>query len=274
MKFIKLVLISLLISAPMLFAANKDKNTATGDLMLEAKLWASYAVSDELSPFDIEIDVDNGTAILSGMVDSKRHAQLAKEIAEGTEGIKDIDSRLVVADKPDMVVAISEIDLSKPLTNGSTETLIESKFLTNRHVAGQMIEVKVKDKTAILNGTVYSDRSHDVAEMLALDTLGVEEVENNLDVEATHTDDLGEVAEERMFALQDSIDDTWLTAKVNSQLMWSSGVDAGDIDVHVNDGKVLLTGHVQNTAQRDLAKTLASGIVGVHTVDVDKLKIQ
>lgn len=67
--------------------------------------------------------------------------------------------------------------------------------------------------------------------------------------------------------------DTWVAAKVDSSLLWSSGVDGTDIDVEADEGVVTLTGVVDSESEKQLAIELAKNINGVTRVDGSGLKM-
>jgi hypothetical protein len=61
--------------------------------------------------------------------------------------------------------------------------------------------------------------------------------------------------------------DTWISTKVKSTFIYSSNVDAIDIDVSTSNGVVTLSGKVDSVAERALAIELAKNIRGVQSVD-------
>jgi osmotically-inducible protein OsmY len=69
----------------------------------------------------------------------------------------------------------------------------------------------------------------------------------------------------------DYITDSWITTKVKSTLMWSSGVSGMDISVTTDDGVVELSGKVDSEAERERAVELARELRGVKSVDASGL---
>jgi osmotically-inducible protein OsmY len=61
--------------------------------------------------------------------------------------------------------------------------------------------------------------------------------------------------------------DAWIALKVRSSLLFHSNVSAADTKVDVTNGTVLLTGTVDNAAQKDLTETYAKDIEGVQSVN-------
>jgi len=87
---IALTLVSVTGSA---FAATAQEIT---NARQESQISTSYALSPYLRAHDITVTVDNGHATLTGKVDEDVNKELAKQIALGVSGIKEVDNQLVV----------------------------------------------------------------------------------------------------------------------------------------------------------------------------------
>jgi hyperosmotically inducible protein len=61
--------------------------------------------------------------------------------------------------------------------------------------------------------------------------------------------------------------DAWIALKIRSSLLVHANVSATDTKVDVNNGTVLLTGTVENAAQKDLTEAYAKDIDGVQSVN-------
>jgi osmotically-inducible protein OsmY len=61
--------------------------------------------------------------------------------------------------------------------------------------------------------------------------------------------------------------DAWIALKIRSSLLVHANVSAADTKVDVNNGTVLLTGTVENSAQKDLTEAYAKDIEGVQSVN-------
>jgi osmotically-inducible protein OsmY len=66
---------------------------------------------------------------------------------------------------------------------------------------------------------------------------------------------------------QDGAMDAWIDGKAEATLMFNGNLDSFDINTDVIDGKVTLTGKVDNEINRELAEELILGIDGVRGVD-------
>src|SRR6187200_1900997 len=67
-----------------------------GDERREAQIWTAYAVNPHLKAHNLDIEVANGTATLSGKVDSGAAKDLAEQIALGVDGIKKVNNNITV----------------------------------------------------------------------------------------------------------------------------------------------------------------------------------
>lgn len=73
---------------------------------------------------------------------------------------------------------------------------------------------------------------------------------------------------------QQPIGDSWITAKVKSELLAARDVSGLDISVETLNGQVRLTGSVESQAQADKAVAVARGVKGVKDVDATGLTLK
>ncbi len=64
-----------------------------------------------------------------------------------------------------------------------------------------------------------------------------------------------------------SAKDAWIDGKAEATLLFNGNLDSFDIDTDVQDGKVILTGKVDNSVEKKLAEELVRDIDGVTEVD-------
>ena len=62
----------------------------------ETQIWTTYALSPYLRANDIKVSVHGGKATLTGKVEESVNKDLAKQIAMGVNGIKDVDNQIVI----------------------------------------------------------------------------------------------------------------------------------------------------------------------------------
>lgn len=68
------------------------------------------------------------------------------------------------------------------------------------------------------------------------------------------------------------VSDTWITAKVKTELAITEGVRSGDVSVTTTDGVVTLTGVLDSDVAVKKAEAAAQSVKGVRSVDSTGLK--
>ena len=134
---------------------------------------------------------------------------------------------------------------------------VKSALGSDKTTEAHEINVEVNKGVVQLNGFVNGEKEKAQATVVAQGVKGVKSVENNLIVKAEKT------------STGQSIDDSNITAKVNSALIESKDTKAGDIKVQTYDGVVQLSGFVANQAQKDAASKVAQAVKGVKSVKND-----
>ena len=152
---------------------------AASDIRMHLALEAKLAQSDELSALAINTDVKDGVAHLKGDIQTDTQRQLATEIAESVEGVKSVRNELrVTGEDPSLVERVKDGAGDAALT-----ARVKSRLLLSENTSGLAINVDTDDDVVILNGEVESDAERELAEMIAANTVGVEEVRNNLRID-------------------------------------------------------------------------------------------
>src|SRR5438045_1842165 len=62
----------------------------------ETQIWTTYALSPYLRASELKVSVHGGKATLTGKVEEDVNKDLAKQIALGVDGIKEVDNQIVV----------------------------------------------------------------------------------------------------------------------------------------------------------------------------------
>ncbi|MFP4276678.1 MAG: BON domain-containing protein [Wenzhouxiangella sp.] len=159
-------------------------------------------------------------------------------------------------------VTVAARDASDDLSEARNEGRILMAYALNDHLSAFDIDVEVERSRAVLSGQVEEDVQKDLAEELALDVDGIDEVDNRLQVdhESGNDDSAG-----RDFAQR--FDDATTTASVKSKLLWNRNTSGLEIDVSTNDGGVTLSGQADSEASKELAERLTGNTDGVRSVD-------
>jgi len=236
----------------------------------EAQVETTYALSPYLRAHDIKVSVKDGKATISGIVDEDVNKDLAQQIALGVSGIKSVDNQLEV--KADHVPqrTSKERSYGEMIDDATTTAGVKSKLLWSRHASGLNTKVETERGRVTLQGTADSAEAKALAGMLANNTNGVIAVDNQIRVEKPEPG-AAEKAKQAGSEAGNKVEDTWITTKVKSTLMYSSNVRGADVEVSTSNGVVTLKGKVATGAERDLAIELAKNVRGVESVNAGAL---
>lgn len=256
------------------FAAQADDRDISRQLTearQEGAIWTAIALNRHLSPFSIDVDVESGTAILTGTVESAVDQELAEQVALGIEGIERVDNQLTI-DADGTSSGESRSDLAQRFEDATLTATVKSKLLWNRHTSGLDINVTTERGEVSLSGVAESSESRELAERLAENTEGVRRVHNRISVEERQgeTSSLRETSQ----SVSEGVSDAWITSKVKSSLLFNSNLKGMDIQVETSNGEVTLSGKVRNSTEKDLAEEIASNIRGVTGVSATNLQIE
>lgn len=245
--------------------ANADAKQDLTDARQETQIWTTYALSPYLRAHDLKVKVHDGKAVLSGKVDEDVNKDLAKEIALGVDGIKDVDNQIVVQSdySPKVTRGYGEVIDDVTITAAVKSRLVWSKY--------SFIGAKVESKggRVTLTGNVESAEAKAAATRLANSTRGVIAVSNQLNVDGKPGP--ADTAKKAANETSKTVADAWITTKVKSNFFYSSNVSGSDIDVSTSAGIVTLKGKVASGAERALAIELAENIRGVKSVNAKEL---
>jgi hyperosmotically inducible protein len=246
--------------------ANADAKQDILEARQETQIWTTYALSPYLRAHDLKVEVNNGKAILTGMVDEDINKELAKEIALGVDGIKDVDNQIVV--KSDYVPKTVERSYGEKIDDVTIVAAVKSRLIWSKF---SYISTKVESKAGrvVLTGNVESTEAKSAATRLAKSTRGVVAVSNQLNVDGKPgaTDKAKSLAHDSSQVVADA----WITTKVKSNFLYSSNVSGTDIDVSTSAGIVTLKGKISSGSERELAVELAENTRGVKSVNAKEL---
>ena len=239
------------------------------DARQEAQIWTTYTLSPYLRANDLNVTVHEGKATLTGKVNEDVNKDLAKQIALGVNGIKEVDNQIVVlADYEPTPGTVR--NYGQVVDDASITAAVKSKLVWSKHTDGQTTEVETNGGTVTLTGTAESAKAKLAAERLALNTTGVVAVSNQL-VVGTAAPSMTDKAKTSTAQAGREIADSWITTKVKSTLLYSSNVKGSDVEVTTKGGVVTLGGKLGSGAERALAVELADNVRGVKSVNAKGL---
>jgi hyperosmotically inducible periplasmic protein len=229
------------------------------DARQESQIWTTYALSPYLRANDLKVSVHEGKATLTGKVDESVNKDLAKQIALGVDGIKDVDNQIVVqADYVPAAPPSANRSYGEVIDDATITSAVKSKLVWSKNTEGLATSVDTKRGKVSLMGTADSKATKDLAGKLAMDTRGVVAVDNQLVVSS---------AKSSKPDAEQGMSDGWITTKVKSTFMMSSNVAGSDISVTTDKGIVTLSGKVDSGSERALAIELAQNVRGVNSVN-------
>jgi osmotically-inducible protein OsmY len=231
----------------------------------ETQIWTTYALNPYLRASDLKVSVHAGKATLTGKVDEDVSRDLAKQVALGVSGINEVDNQIVVQSDYTPPARSTTRGYGEVVDDATITAAVKSKLLWSKHTDGLATDVDTKWGKVTLTGSADTGASKDLATRLALNTRGVNSVDNRLVVKNAKPTPADKAKAAALEAKAD-VSDGWITAKVKSTFMYSSNVDGSDITVSTKSGIVTLSGNVDSGAERALAIEFARNVRGVKGV--------
>ena len=160
-------------------SSNNEKwqNTAM-DAWIDGKAEATLLFNGNLDSFDINTDVEQGTVLLTGKVNSEIDRERAEELILGIDGVESVLNELVV-----MQANNGDKSVTSTFTDAKISTVVKSRLLFNSEISGTDIDVNVENQVVTLDGDVSSDAAKQLAMNIAKNTEDVKDVKNMLIVE-------------------------------------------------------------------------------------------
>lgn len=236
------------------------------DVRQETQIATTFSLNPYLRDEHITAVVRNGTATLSGYAMEPVHKELAKIIASGVRGIHQVENKIqgeakYITPKPTIERSYSEM-----IDDANITAAIKSKLMWSNYSNGLGTDVETTSCKVTLSGSVDTATAKDLAGRLAVNTRGVESVDNQLEVIISKA----ELAHNASIVTR-NIADSWITTKVKSTFLYTSNINSIHINIATRDGVVMLEGKVGNRAEHKLAVELAQQIRGVKSVNATAL---
>lgn len=217
----------------------------------------AFFYDPRVSGFDITVEVEDGVATLTGVVDNLKAKQSAAEDARNTVGVRRVENNLTV----EPVMFHSDEDVARN---------IEERLVLDPMIQEDEVNVRVDGGVAMLGGEVDTYFEKLQVGDVAARASGVRKVENHLDVtyEPLPYDPLiyswNPVIYDVDYFPHDK-QDVQIRHDVEQELWWSPYVEQEAINVSVEDGIVTLTGSVDSWTERELAtqEAFEGGALGV-----------
>lgn len=195
----------------------------------------------------IDVDVADGVVYLSGVVGSAAERRRAGVDAWGA-GVEDVNT-------DDLRVewwALEEHRKEQEIVPATEEEIAEAlrtAFSLDPRIALFEIDIDVDASEVELEGSVDNIHARDAAEHIARHTIGVTAVQNRISIEH-----------------DGQLDDDFLRLRLEEALRRNAITEAFAIDARVEEGVAILSGAVDNSAEKAAAQEVASRVVGVREV--------
>lgn len=154
------------------------------DVRQEAQIWTTYSLNPYLRANDLKATVKDGKATLTGHVPEGVNKELAREIALGVSGIKEVDNQIVVDAESPAAYVTSVGGYADVIDDASMTVAVKSKLLWSKYTDGLRTTVTTKLGRVTLEGTADSAAARELAGKLASNTRGVVSVKNLLKIAA------------------------------------------------------------------------------------------
>jgi len=207
----------------------------------------SYVFKTYLKGDDIKIESKEGVVSLAGSVAQESHKLLAIETLAGLPGVKSVDDKMEIKDKPP--TGNSDVGISER---------VKATLLFHRSTGDSTIEVSVKDGIVTLKGIASNEAKRALATEYTEDIEGVIAVKNEMTTKKEEVTTIEKVSE--------YVDDASITAQVKTLLLFHYSTSGIRTKVSTENGVVTLTGMAKNSAEKTLAALFAYDITGVKYV--------
>jgi osmotically-inducible protein OsmY len=167
-------------------ATERSVSQQVKDAWIHGRLETAYALNRYLNPFDIDTEVSDGVVRLTGTLNSDIDRDLAIKIAEGIDGVREVESALAVnpGARPTTPVQGNgeERTFGQWIDDVTATARVKSNLVANGNTKGLSIDVDTENDVVTLKGTVSSRKEKMLAEMIARNTEGIANVRNQLEI--------------------------------------------------------------------------------------------
>ena len=255
------------------------------DSWLTTKVQAQFFADDDIKARYITVTTRDGVVTLKGYVESDDVRRQALQIANNTDGVRQIQDQLLVG-RPGTAgfeaptpVATGGGDPVVPVTptaidDATIATSIQAQYFLESAVKGRDITVGSKGGVVTLRGRVGSDYERAQALVLARTTEGVQRVEDGLTVDASlaATQPTGTSGVLPSTSVPGATTATPIVPSAEASIEQRLRKQISGVEITVTDGVVLLQGTVPDQASKQRALKTAREAEGVVQV-VDRLTI-
>ena len=159
--------------------ADETGGKACTDPCLQAAIAALYIRSPFLSPFHVDVMVEDSVATLQGTVTDASERALAEEIATGVDGITAVVNHIRVEPS-----TYAQQPVKPPLdcvtSNDALTDRVKTQLYWNRVTQGMGVAVSARDGVITLRGQATDRHQAELARLITLNTCGVKQVNSQI----------------------------------------------------------------------------------------------
>jgi hyperosmotically inducible protein len=177
-RFAGIICAMFLVTSLQAFAddSNSASNTAS-DAVITTKIKSKYTADKIINPFNISVETNNGVVSLSGDVRSVTEASRAVQIAEETDGVKNVDASNLTL----------QSNSPQPVSDAYITAKVKGMFVREKLFGAStmsVLPIKVETQNGIvyLSGKAKTKIEADRAEQLAQTVDGVTDVKSTISV--------------------------------------------------------------------------------------------
>lgn len=160
--------------------ADEKETEQTSDAWLKAKIVTTYALSEHLNPFLIDVNVTRGVVTLTGTVENDIESDLAGEIAKGVKGVREVNNKLNIDAKAQRDTEQSSF--LHYVDDANITARVKSRLLVNPNTHGLQVHITTKNGIVFLEGKLNSEIEADLARQIVRNTEGVIDIEDHLTI--------------------------------------------------------------------------------------------
>lgn len=225
---------------------------SAGDIKAEIKSNLMY--DSQIRDNRINVEVDSSTVSLSGTVGSVAEKQRAIENCYVT-GVNDVNAEALEV-KPEIGNQLLVNEQTKNTTPSEIENAINRSYSYDPRVPADSISVSFEDSTATLTGSVVNLNAKLAAVDNALNTVGVNEVVNNIEVQKKVVVEPGVPTT-----------DEGIKSRIVESINRDPYVEEARLKVMVNDGIVTLEGDVNSEFEKEQIHDITQRVKGVLAIN-------
>ncbi len=155
------------------------------DAYIAGRLVTAYALSEDLSPYRLHVDVEDGVATVSGALPDRSLRELAAAIARELPEIAELRCEIAVESPAPQRQELGGDGFSRAFRDATLAARVKSRLLWNGATHDAAIDVHAREQNVTLCGIVSAPEQRRLAEQIALEVQGVRRVENRLRLTAS-----------------------------------------------------------------------------------------